>query len=114
MHYSAYSEKRLADLRAEGRPVFLNATADWCITCLVNERVALENDTIAKAFAVHNVAALKADWTRRDPEVAALLARYGREGVPLYLYFAPGNREPVILPQLLTTDIVLSDLGLKS
>jgi len=111
LRYEAYSEKRLAELRAAGRPVFLNATADWCITCLLNERVALETESVAKAFTAHHVAALKADWTRRDAAIAALLARYGRQGVPLYLYFASGADEPVILPQLLTPDIVLSAIG---
>jgi thiol:disulfide interchange protein DsbD len=109
--YEPYSEARLASLRAAGKPVFLNATADWCITCLVNERVALETQTVAKAFTERGIVALKADWTRRDPAIAALLARYGRQGVPLYLYFAPGAQQPVILPQLLTQDIVLSALG---
>lgn len=109
--YEPYSEKRLAELRDAGRPVFVNATADWCITCLLNERVALENETVANAFAAHKVVALKADWTRRDAAVAALLAQYGRQGVPLYLYFAPGAREPTVLPQILTGETILSVLG---
>jgi thiol:disulfide interchange protein DsbD len=113
LRYESYSEKRLAELRAAKRAVFVNATADWCITCLVNERVALETESVAAAFRAGNVAALKADWTRRDAAIAALLARYGRQGVPLYLYFAPGADEPVILPQLLTPDIVLSALRAK-
>jgi thiol:disulfide interchange protein DsbD len=111
LQYQPYSEARVAELRAAGRPVFINATADWCITCLVNERVALETETVASAFKARNVAALKADWTRRDAAIAALLSRHGRQGVPLYLYFAPGADKAVILPQLLTTDIVLSALG---
>jgi thiol:disulfide interchange protein DsbD len=114
LNYEPYSEARLSELRAANRPVFINATADWCITCLVNERVALETETVANAFKARNVAALKADWTRRDAAIAALLAKYGRQGVPLYLYFAPGAQKPLILPQLLTSDIVLSELGLRS
>ena len=98
-------------MRAEGRPVLVNATAAWCITCLVNERVALSGDTLKTAFAEHKVAALKADWTNQDAEVTALLSAQGRSGVPLYLYFAPGKSAPVVLPQLLTEGTVLAELS---
>jgi thiol:disulfide interchange protein DsbD len=106
-----WSEARVASLRAEGRPVFVNATAAWCITCQVNERVALRTATVQDAFATHGVAYLKADWTRGDPAITALLQSQGREGVPLYLYWAPGAAEPVVLPQFLTEGIVLEALG---
>lgn len=105
-----YSAARLASLRAEGRPVFINATAAWCITCLVNERVAFSGKAIADIFRRKNVAYLVADWTNRDAEVTALLAAHGRSGVPLYLYFPP-HGEAQVLPQLLTGDVIRSTIG---
>jgi thiol:disulfide interchange protein DsbD len=109
--YEPYSAARLAALRAEGRPVFVNATAAWCITCLVNERVALSGIGLQRAFAAHKVAALKADWTNRNGEITQLLAAHGRDGVPLYLYFAPGADAPTVLPQLLTETMIVSAIG---
>ena len=78
----AYSPGRLAELRAEGRPVFVNYTAAWCVSCQVNDKVALSTPAVAKAFARHKVAYLKADWTKRDATIAAELASHGRAGVP--------------------------------
>jgi len=109
--YEPYTAARLEALRAEGRPVFINATAAWCITCLVNDRVALSGDGLKNAFAEHKVAALKADWTNQNPEITALLAAQQRSGVPLYLYYAPGAQVPVVLPQILTESIVLAALN---
>ena len=106
----AWSVARVAELRAERRPVFVNATAAWCITCQVNERVALRGAAVRDAFAARNVAYLKADWTRGDPAIAALLREHGRDGVPLYLYWAPGAAAPVLLPQILTEGLVLQAL----
>jgi thiol:disulfide interchange protein DsbD len=106
-----WSEQRVAELRAAGRPVFVNATAAWCITCQVNERVALRTAGVQEAFAERGVAYLKADWTRGDAAIGAMLRAQGREGVPLYLYWAPGAAEPMVLPQLLTEGVVLEALG---
>ncbi len=106
-----WSAARVEALRAENRPVFVNATAAWCITCQVNERIALRSASVQEAFAARGVAYLKADWTRGDPAIGALLREHGREGVPLYLYWAPGAASPVVLPQLLTEGIVLEALG---
>jgi thiol:disulfide interchange protein DsbD len=106
-----WSEARVEALRAEGRPIFINATAAWCITCQVNERVALRAGAVREAFAARGVAYLKADWTRGDPAITALLRDQGRDGVPLYLYWAPGASAPVVLPQILTEGIVLGALG---
>ena len=108
--YEPYSAQRYTDLRGAGKPVFLNATAAWCITCLVNERVALSGSNIADAFAKEGVVALKADWTNQNPEITALLSQYGRSGVPLYLYVPPGA-EPRVLPQLLTEATVLAAMA---
>jgi thiol:disulfide interchange protein DsbD len=111
LNYEAFSPARLAELQQAGRPVFVNATAAWCITCLVNEKLALSGERVARSFAAHNVAALKADWTTQDRAITALLARHGRSGVPLYLYFPPHALEPVILPQILTEASVVAAIG---
>jgi thiol:disulfide interchange protein DsbD len=105
--HEAYSAARLETLRKEGRPVFINATAAWCITCLVNERVAFSSGAVRDAFAKNHVACLIADWTRRDPEITRLLEAHGRDGVPLYLYYKPGTADAVVLPQILTEGEVL-------
>jgi len=106
----AYTPERLAALRAEQRPVFVNFTADWCVTCKVNERVALSGAEVNRAFRRTGVVYLKGDWTSRDPVIAATLAEHGRAGVPLYLLYAPGAAEPRILPQLLTQGAVIRAL----
>jgi thiol:disulfide interchange protein DsbD len=106
-----YTATKLAALRAANRPVFVDATAAWCITCLVNEDAVLSRASIKSAFAGKNVAYLVADWTNQNPEVTALLKDNGRSGVPLYLYYAPGARTPIILPQILTESGVLGVLG---
>jgi thiol:disulfide interchange protein len=108
--YEPYSASRVTELRAEGTPIFVNATAAWCITCLLNEQVALSGDTLKTAFEERSVVALKADWTNQNPEITALLAEYGRNGVPLYLYYAADSDTPKILPQILTESIVLAAL----
>jgi thiol:disulfide interchange protein DsbD len=105
-----FSPARLAALQAEGRPVFVNLTAAWCVTCLVNERVALSPEAVRQAFAAHHVAYLKGDWTRQDPQITAFLHQAGREGVPLYLLYAPGNPVPTVLPQILTESTVLNEV----
>ena len=107
----AYSATRLAALRAEGRPVFVNMTAAWCVTCLVNERVAISSTPVRDAFAAHHVAYLKGDWTRQDGAITAFLREHGRDGVPLYVYFPPGEGSPEVLPQILTEQTVLRAIG---
>ena len=107
----AYTADKLASLRAANRPVFIDATAAWCITCLVNEEAVLSRDSVKNAFAAKKVAYLIADWTNRDPAVTALLKDNGRSGVPLYLYYAPGAKAPIILPQILTESGVLGALN---
>jgi thiol:disulfide interchange protein DsbD len=104
-----FSAAKLATLRSEGRPVFVDMTAAWCVTCLVNEQVALAPRDVQAAFAAHHVAYLKGDWTRQDREVTAFLHAAGREGVPLYVYY-PAHGDPVVLPQILTPGIVLAEL----
>ncbi len=107
----AWSPARVAELQAEGRGVFVNFTAAWCVTCKVNEGASLSSPRVAQAFADQNVAYLKADWTNRDETIAAALAEHGRAGVPLYLYYPPDGGPPLVLPQLLTEGLVLDTLA---
>jgi thiol:disulfide interchange protein len=102
-----FTEARLAALQREGRRVFVYFTADWCVTCKVNERGALARQQVAEAFAGNQVAVLVGDWTRGDAGIGRFLERHGRSGVPLYLYYAPG-RPVEILPQLLTPSRLVS------
>ncbi len=108
--YEPYSPERLAQLRAEGRPVFVNYTAAWCVSCQVNERVALATRGVSDALKSGGVAYLKADWTQRDAQIAAELARFGRAGVPLYLVYGADGGEPAILPAILTEGLVVKAL----
>ena len=106
---NVFSVQKLNSLRSEQKMVFLNFTADWCITCKVNEAIALNQDKVKKVLDEKNIIYLKADWTRKDPEIASMLASYGRTGVPLYLLF-PSQGDPIILPELLTEDLLLDFL----
>jgi thiol:disulfide interchange protein DsbD len=101
----------VAALRAGGRPVFVNMTAAWCITCKVNERIALDTEAVRQAFAARNVAVLVGDWTRGDAAITALLRAHQRDGVPLYLFYPAGGGAPALLPQILTEGIVLEAIG---
>jgi len=106
-----FTPARLAALRAQGVPVFVNVTAAWCITCLVNERVVLRSPAVTEGFARKGVVHLTADWTNRDPEISRMLAAFDRSGVPLYLLYPRSERRAAtLLPQLLTERIVLDSL----
>ena len=102
-----YSPQALAAAQAEGRPVFVNYTAAWCVSCQVNDKVALSTRRTAEAFRRHKVLYLKADWTKRDPVIAADLAAHGRAGVPLYLVYGPNGGQGLILPNILTEGVVI-------
>jgi thiol:disulfide interchange protein DsbD len=104
-----FSASRLAALRAEGKPVFVDMTAAWCVTCLVNERVAIDTTAVRHAFAEHHVTYMKGDWTRQDPRITNYLRENGRDGVPLYVYYPPRG-QPSVLPQILTENTLLSEL----
>jgi thiol:disulfide interchange protein DsbD len=104
---NSYSPELLDSLLAENKPVFLNFTADWCITCKVNEAIVLNQVSIKNALESKGIVYLKADWTRKDETIANKLAEYGRTGVPLYLLYS-SEGIPVILPELLTEDMLLS------
>lgn len=107
-----YSQTRLDQLLNQKRPVFVNATAAWCITCLVNEKAAFTG-AVRDGFAAHHVAYLVADWTSRDPAITKLLETHGRDGVPLYLYYSPGSSAALVLPQVLTEGTILTAIGSK-
>lgn len=108
--HEPWTPARFAALRDEGRPMLVNMTADWCITCLANERVALSSTEFADALQARGVVYLKGDWTRQDADITAFLESFGRSGVPLYVLY-PARGEPIVLPQLLTPALVREALG---
>ena len=107
-----YSPAALDALRSEGKPVFLDFTASWCLTCQFNERTAINVPAVRLFFRDHGITAMKGDWTNSDPAITAALKSFGRVGVPLAVYYPPGKgSEPVVLPELLTEKIVLETIG---
>ena len=106
-----WSPAALASLRAQGLPVFVDVTADWCITCLANEQAVLFTDEMTQAFAASEVTYMVADWTNYDPGIGEFVRQHGRNGIPLYVMYSGGPQTPpVILPQLLTTRIMMEAL----
>jgi thiol:disulfide interchange protein/DsbC/DsbD-like thiol-disulfide interchange protein len=108
--WQPYNGAQVAALTAAGRPLLVNFTASWCLTCLVNERNAFADSAVQEVFRNKNVTLMKGDWTNRDPNITQALAAFGRAGVPLYVVYnsKPGSSEPLVLPQLLTAAIVQS------
>jgi thiol:disulfide interchange protein len=106
---TSFSPEKVLAVLAEGRPVFVDFTAAWCLTCQVNERTTLSTEKVKRAFADNRVEFLVADWTNRDPVISQTLERFGRNGVPLYVLYFPG-KDPVVLPTLLTPAIVVRAL----
>lgn len=102
----AWSPGLFEELRADGRPVLVNMTAAWCITCLANERVALTAASVQQRLDELDIVYLKGDWTHRDDAITSYLSKFGRSGVPLYVVYPRGSGEPEVLPQLLTPAIV--------
>jgi len=108
--WQPYDAARIAELNAQGRPLLLNFTASWCLTCLVNERNAFADPAVMRIFRGKGITLMKGDWTNRDPAITKALADFGRAGVPLYVVYNSqrGSTAPVVLPQLLTPGIVES------
>jgi thiol:disulfide interchange protein len=106
-----FDSARIAALQREGRPVFVNFTAAWCVTCIVNEKVVLRSDAVWAAIKAKGIVTMKADWTRRDSAITRALAALGRSGVPVYALYPPGEGEPVLLPQILIESDVLAAFG---
>ncbi len=110
-----FSQKALDDLLAEGKPVFLDFTADWCISCKYNEKTAIDTPAVREALEKGGFVFVKADWTNANPEITAVLAKFGRVGVPFYLVYPAGQPDaPLILPEILTQGIVLEALAKAS
>ena len=104
--WQPWSAERVAEARAEGRPVFVDFTAAWCVSCQVNKRVVLSRSDVKAVFEARKVLLLRADWTRRDPAISAELARLGRSGVPVYALYTPGAAAPQLLNEILTPNEV--------
>lgn len=110
--WKPFSQKELDALLKAGEPVFVDFTADWCISCKFNERTAIDVPAVREAFAKDGIVAMKADWTNANPEITAALKKFGRVGVPFYVVYPRGRPDqPIILPELLTEKIVLEALS---
>ncbi len=109
--WEVYSPERLAELRQSNTPVFIDFTAAWCLSCQVNERVALHSQEIVDKFASLGVVPLKADWTNRSEQITQALAQFNRNSVPLYILYDKNNKSPIILPEILTPGIVMDALN---
>jgi thiol:disulfide interchange protein DsbD len=107
-----FSQKALDDLLGAGEPVFVDFTADWCISCKFNERTAIDVPAVREAFSKGGIVPMKADWTNANPEITAALKKFGRVGVPFYVVYPRGGSDrPLILPEILTESIVLEALS---
>jgi thiol:disulfide interchange protein len=112
MPWIPYSEAELQRLLAEGKSVFVDFTADWCITCKFNMRTAIDTPAVRAAFEKLGIIPMLADWTNSNPEITRKLAQFDRVGVPFYLFYPPGGADkPAILPELLTEQTVLRAIG---
>lgn len=111
IEWQPFSPESLAKGIASGRPVFIDFTADWCLNCKYNEKFVLETEPVRAAFRDKKVIALKADWTNGDPVITEMLKKFKRAGVPVYVLYAPGISDPVVLPEILSQAAVLNALA---
>jgi thiol:disulfide interchange protein DsbD len=106
-----FSAKELAALQTSGKSIFVDFTADWCITCKFNERTAIDTPAVRQLLREKQVVPMKADWTNANPEITAALRNFGRVGVPFYVIYPAGRpAEPIVLPEILTESILLEAL----
>jgi thiol:disulfide interchange protein DsbD len=111
IHWYPFSLQSLDEQLRSNKPVFVDFTAEWCLTCKVNEKAVIGDDDVINKFKSLDVIAVRADWTNRNPDITQLLAKFGRSGVPLYVIFPAGKPgEPIVLPEVITTGIVLDAL----
>jgi thiol:disulfide interchange protein len=108
--WQAFTPERLQAELEQGRFVFVDFTAAWCLTCKFNEASVLESTDVREAFQRHSIVKMKADWTNGDPVITKLLQHFGRPGVPLYVLYPGKNEEPIVFPELLTKSMVLEKL----
>jgi len=109
--WQPWSAERVAEAQAQGRPVFVDFTAAWCVTCQYNKRTTLANAQVLADFSARNVLLLRADWTRRDAAISAELSRLGRSGVPVYALYGPATAAPRVLTEILSVDEVRGNLA---
>jgi thiol:disulfide interchange protein DsbD len=109
--WEPFSLQRLESRLNDNKPVFLDFTAEWCLTCKVNERTVLADQSVKDKVRSSGVIPIRADWTNRNPDITRLLQKFGRSGVPLYVIFPAGKpTEPIVLPEVVTAGIVLDAL----
>ena len=109
--WQPFSSASVDRLVADGQPVFVDFTAAWCLTCQVNKKTTLSTDAVADAFERAGVTRVRADWTNRNPDITATLDRFGRSGVPFYVLYPGGDADPILLPEVLTPDLILDALA---
>jgi thiol:disulfide interchange protein len=112
LKWEVYSPEKFEELRAKGKPVLIDFTAAWCLTCQVNKKMALESESVIKKVKELGITPMRADWTNQDPVITQVLAGYGRNSIPLYvLHYGPNQfSKPIILPQFLTPQIIVNEL----
>lgn len=109
--WESYNESKIQDALAQGKSVFIDYTASWCVTCQVNKKLVLDTERGQSLFKAADVRLFRADWTRRDPEISNSLSRLGRQSVPVYAFYKNGSTEPVLLPEILTFEILESSVN---